>query len=54
LAANAQVTQNFSTSGTFTVPANVTSITVEAWGSGGSGGGALGATAGGGLRAMGG
>ncbi|TDE45909.1 choice-of-anchor D domain-containing protein [Flavobacterium rhamnosiphilum] len=35
-----QTTQTFSTSGTFTVPAGVTSIQVEAWGGGGAGGGA--------------
>lgn len=32
-------TQIFNTSGTFTVPAGVTSITVECWGGGGGGGG---------------
>ncbi|MFM7217362.1 MAG: hypothetical protein ACKO1U_05035, partial [Bacteroidota bacterium] len=36
---NAQ-TQTFTTSGTYTVPAGVTSITVECWGGGGGGGGA--------------
>ena len=30
--------KHFNTSGTFTVPAGVTSITVEAWGGGGRGG----------------
>ncbi len=35
----AQTTQTFTTSGTFTVPTGVTSITVECWGGGGSGGG---------------
>jgi hypothetical protein len=34
-----QITQTFTTSGTFTVPAGVTSITVECWGGGGAGGG---------------
>ncbi|MDH3381691.1 MAG: GEVED domain-containing protein, partial [Flavobacteriaceae bacterium] len=33
-----QTTQTFTTSGTFTVPAGVTSIAVEAWGAGGGGG----------------
>lgn len=33
-----QTTQTFNTSGTFTVPAGITSITVEAWGGGGKGG----------------
>ncbi|MDI6046469.1 choice-of-anchor D domain-containing protein [Flavobacterium yafengii] len=37
-----QTTQTFSTSGTFTVPAGITSIQVEAWGGGGAGGGATG------------
>ncbi|TDE53809.1 LamG-like jellyroll fold domain-containing protein [Flavobacterium sp. GT3P67] len=37
-----QTTQTFSTSGTFTVPAGVTWIQVEAWGGGGAGGGATG------------
>src|SRR3954469_22605891 len=32
-------TQTFTTSGTYTVPAGVTSITVEVWGGGGAGGG---------------
>src|SRR6478735_3121654 len=40
--ANAQTTQTFNSSGTFTVPAGVTSITVEVWGAGGAGGGATG------------
>ncbi|MBX9806497.1 MAG: choice-of-anchor D domain-containing protein, partial [Flavobacteriaceae bacterium] len=35
-------TQTFTTSGTFTVPAGVTNVTVEAWGGGGAGGAALG------------
>lgn len=35
---NAQTTENFTTSGTFTVPTGVTEITVEAWGGGGRGG----------------
>ncbi|MFN5224044.1 MAG: hypothetical protein ACK5DJ_07655, partial [Bacteroidota bacterium] len=34
-----QATQTFTSSGTFTVPAGVTQITVECWGGGGSGGG---------------
>lgn len=34
----AQTTETFTTSGTFTVPAGVTEITVEAWGGGGRGG----------------
>jgi hypothetical protein len=34
----AQTTQTFTTSGTWTCPAGVTSITVEAWGAGGGGG----------------
>ena len=33
-----QTTQTYSTSGTFTVPGGVTSLTVEAWGGGGKGG----------------
>ena len=37
-----QATQTFSTSGSFTVPAGVTAITVEVWGGGGAGGGATG------------
>ncbi|MBL7886596.1 MAG: hypothetical protein JNJ52_07605, partial [Flavobacterium sp.] len=32
------ISQTYNTSGTFTVPAGVTSITVEAWGGGGKGG----------------
>src|SRR6188768_1046214 len=40
--ANAQATQTFNSSGTFTVPAGVTSISVEVWGAGGAGGGATG------------
>ncbi len=39
-ALNAQTTRVFATSGTFTVPACVTSITVMCWGAGGGGGGA--------------
>lgn len=35
---SAQTTQVYNTSGTFTVPAGVTTITVEAWGGGGGGG----------------
>ncbi len=49
-----QTTQTFSTSGTFTVPAGVTSIQVEAWGGGGAGGGATGNPSGGGGGAGGG
>jgi len=37
-----QVSQTFFASGSFTVPAGVTSITVECWGGGGAGGGATG------------
>src|SRR5205809_2118880 len=37
-----QTSQTFSTSGTWTCPAGVTSITVECWGGGGAGGGATG------------
>ncbi|AWI27107.1 choice-of-anchor D domain-containing protein [Flavobacterium pallidum] len=40
--------QTFSSTGTFTVPAGVTSIRVEAWGGGGAGGGATGAPSAGG------
>jgi hypothetical protein len=36
---NAQTTQSFTSSGTFTVPAGVTTVQVEAWGGGGAGGG---------------
>lgn len=36
---SAQTTQTFTTSGTFVVPAGVTSVQVEAWGGGGAGGG---------------
>ena len=50
-AAKAQTTQTFTTSGNFVVPAGVTSIFVEAWGSGGSGGGAKGTVS---FRGMGG
>jgi hypothetical protein len=39
---NAQTTQTFNTSGFFTVPAGVISVTVECWGGGGAGGGAEG------------
>lgn len=35
---NAQTSVNFSSTSTFTVPAGVTSVTVEAWGGGGRGG----------------
>jgi trimeric autotransporter adhesin len=41
-------TQTFSTSGSFIVPAGVTSIQVEAWGAGGAGGGATGTPSAGG------
>lgn len=34
-----QTTQNFTSSGSFTVPCGVTSITVQVWGGGGAGGG---------------
>src|ERR1700722_18283908 len=34
-----QVTQTFNSSGTFTVPAGVTSLQVQCWGGGGAGGG---------------
>ncbi|RYZ54111.1 MAG: hypothetical protein EOP49_05845, partial [Sphingobacteriales bacterium] len=36
--AYSQTTKTFTSSGSFTVPAGVTSITIEAWGSGGAGG----------------
>lgn len=39
VAAVSDVTQTFTTSGTFIVPAGVTSVIVEAWGAGGSAGG---------------
>lgn len=39
IATTAPVVQTFTTSGSFLVPAGVTSIQVEAWGAGGSGGG---------------
>ncbi len=45
---SAQTTQTFNSSGTFTVPVGVTSVTVEAWGGGGAGGGATGNPAAGG------
>jgi hypothetical protein len=44
----AQTTQTFTSSGTFTVPAGVTEITVELWGGGGSGGNVQGGSGGGG------
>lgn len=44
-------TQTFTTSGSFTVPAGVTSIFVECWGAGGAGGAAVGTTS---FRAIGG
>ncbi len=47
----AQTVTTFTTSGSFTVPAGVTSITVEAWGGGGAGGSAVGTSS---FRAMGG
>lgn len=34
-----QTTDTYTTSGTWTVPAGVTSVTVEIWGAGGGGGG---------------
>ncbi|MEZ5108377.1 MAG: hypothetical protein R2829_05315 [Bacteroidia bacterium] len=40
----AQTTQTFTSSGTFTVPAGVYSVKVEAWGGGGAGGGVDGAS----------
>jgi hypothetical protein len=43
-----QNTQVFTTSGSFTVPAGITNITVECWGGGGAGGGATGNPAAGG------
>ena len=43
-----QTSQTFTANGTFTVPAGVTSITVECWGGGGAGGGATGNPAAGG------
>jgi len=43
-----QNSQTFTSSGSFIVPANVTSITVECWGGGGAGGGATGNPAAGG------
>ncbi|MDI1255031.1 MAG: choice-of-anchor D domain-containing protein [Flavobacterium sp.] len=46
--------QTFTTTGTFTVPAGVTSIQVEAWGAGGAGGGATGTISAGGGGAGGG
>ena len=49
-----QTIQIYSTSGTFTVPAGVTSIQVEAWGGGGAGGGATKNSSGGGGGAGGG
>ncbi len=48
LGINAQVTQTFNSSGSFTVPAGVTSITVRTWGAGGGGGSLADATGGGG------
>jgi len=39
----AQTTQTYTTSGSFIVPAGVTSVSVEAWGGGGAGGGVDGA-----------
>ncbi|HKR04200.1 MAG TPA: proprotein convertase P-domain-containing protein, partial [Bacteroidia bacterium] len=40
----AQTTQTFTSSGTFTVPAGVTTVQVEAWGGGGGGGGVNGSS----------
>ncbi|HNF32926.1 MAG TPA: hypothetical protein PLU51_10990, partial [Bacteroidia bacterium] len=37
---NAQTTITYTANGTFTVPAGVTTVKVEAWGGGGAGGGA--------------
>jgi hypothetical protein len=51
---SAQTVQTFTTSGSFTVPAGVTNITVEAWGGGGAGGSAVGTGAPTSYRAMGG
>lgn len=48
LGIHAQITQTFNSSGSFTVPAGVTSITVRAWGAGGGGGNLANATGGGG------
>ena len=36
---NAQTTVTYTANGTFTVPAGVTTVKVEAWGGGGAGGG---------------
>lgn len=44
----AALTDTFTSSGTWTAPAGVTSVTVEAWGGGGAGGGARGNPSGGG------
>src|SRR4051812_11321429 len=47
--ASAQVTQTFTATGSWTVPAGVTSVTVKCWGGGGGGGGtAVNPSAGGG------
>ena len=43
-----QITQTYTTSGSFTVPAGVTSVTVECWGGGGGGSSATNAAGGGG------
>ena len=48
LNATAQTVQTFTTSGSWTCPAGVTAIKVEAWGGGGAGGGANQTTTGGG------
>ncbi len=47
-AVSAQNPRTFTSSGTFTIPPGVTTITVECWGGGGAGGGATGIVAGGG------
>ncbi|MBL7782537.1 MAG: right-handed parallel beta-helix repeat-containing protein [Saprospiraceae bacterium] len=47
-AVSAQNPRVFNSSGTFTIPPGVTSITVECWGGGGAGGGATGTVSGGG------
>ena len=43
-----QASQTFTSSGSFTVPAGVTTLTIEAWSGGGAGGGATGNTSAGG------
>lgn len=39
ISVNAQTTQQYTTSGTFVVPAGISTVQVEAWGGGGAGGG---------------